>query len=77
MSNIASEATIPHLIEALTDENVTVRKAALQALHGITKQFFGFREEMPVDDELNKQVIEKWRAWWSSKDNKNGEVDRC
>lgn len=56
-----------HLIEALADESVVVRKAVLQALRRITKQSFGFREEMPVDDERNKRAIEKWRAWWNSR----------
>jgi HEAT repeat protein len=52
------------LLDALSDEHVIVREAAVGSLHRLTGQFLGFVPSDPP--EKRSKAIIRWRDWWSS-----------
>jgi hypothetical protein len=62
LSRLASWATIPALIAALGDEEVSVRQAVLEALVQLTGQSQGYRADASASVRL--KAVKKWQEWW-------------
>ncbi|WP_437281870.1 hypothetical protein WME90_15340 [Sorangium sp. So ce375] len=55
---------IEWIIDALTHEKPAIRRAAIDELKGITKEYFGYYEDLPRQEREAAQ--ERYRAWWIS-----------
>jgi hypothetical protein len=60
-----SEEPIPSLIEALDDEEVSVRVAAHGALKKLTRKDLGFQENATIEERTRAK--KKWKEWWDKK----------
>jgi len=60
-----SEEPIPSLIEALDDEEVSVRVAAHGALKKLTRKDLGFQENASIEERTRAR--KKWKEWWDKK----------
>jgi len=57
-----SEKLVPNLIEALMDDDLSVRWAALQTLKDRTGETMGYR---PGDPEGQRfEAVGRWEEWW-------------
>ncbi|MGK3964321.1 hypothetical protein WMF38_09120 [Sorangium sp. So ce118] len=63
-SRNADRHRIEWIIDALTHEKPAIRRAAIDELKGITKEYFGYYEDLPRQEREAAQ--ERYRAWWSS-----------
>jgi hypothetical protein len=52
---------IPLIIDRLDDDDVAVRSIAIQTLHRMTGQDFGYRTFDNVDER--SKAVQRWRAW--------------
>ncbi|WP_437491227.1 hypothetical protein WME75_15205 [Sorangium sp. So ce1014] len=55
---------IEWIIDALTHEKPALRRAAIDELKGITREYFGYYEDLPRQEREAAQ--ERYRAWWTS-----------
>lgn len=55
---------IEWIIDALTHEKPAIRRAAIDELKGVTKEYFGYYEDLPRQEREAAQ--ERYRAWWVS-----------
>ncbi|MGK4005577.1 hypothetical protein WMF31_23325 [Sorangium sp. So ce1036] len=55
---------IEWIIDALTHERPALRRAAIDELKGITREYFGYYEDLPRQEREAAQ--ERYRAWWIS-----------
>ncbi|WP_437650137.1 HEAT repeat domain-containing protein [Sorangium sp. So ce362] len=55
---------IEWIIDALTHEKPAIRRAAIDELKGITREYFGYYEDLPRQEREAAQ--ERYRAWWTS-----------
>ncbi|WP_438020126.1 hypothetical protein WMF18_14125 [Sorangium sp. So ce315] len=55
---------IEWIIDALTHEKPAIRRAAIDELKGITKEYFGYYEDLPRQEREAAQA--RYRAWWIS-----------
>ncbi|WP_438029482.1 hypothetical protein [Sorangium sp. So ce233] len=55
---------IEWIIDALTHEKPAIRRAAIDELKGITKEYFGYYEDLPRQEREAAQ--QRYRAWWTS-----------
>ncbi|WP_437916321.1 hypothetical protein WME73_16610 [Sorangium sp. So ce302] len=55
---------IEWIIDALTHEKPAIRRAAIDELKGVTKEYFGYYEDLPRQEREAAQ--ERYRAWWIS-----------
>ncbi|WP_437727938.1 hypothetical protein [Sorangium sp. So ce861] len=55
---------IEWIIDALTHEKPAIRRAAIDELKGITREYFGYYEDLPRQEREAAQ--ERYRAWWVS-----------
>ncbi|XXX81119.1 hypothetical protein WMF30_20385 [Sorangium sp. So ce134] len=55
---------IEWIIDALTHEKPAIRRAAIDELKGITREYFGYYEDLPRQEREAAQ--ERYRAWWIS-----------
>jgi len=65
-----SQASVPHLIERLSDEDPFVRVGAAFALHQITGKDFRYDARAPRAER--EQAIRRWEAWWRSRQKQPG-----
>ncbi|XXT23526.1 hypothetical protein WME94_18480 [Sorangium sp. So ce429] len=63
-SRNADRHRIEWIIDALTHEKPAIRRAAIDELKGITKEYFGYYEDLPRQEREAAQ--ERYRAWWTS-----------
>jgi hypothetical protein len=68
LGDLKDPLSIPHLIKALDDKDVDVKKGAIAALKRITKRSFASETSSPND--INGESIEKWKAWWTDENKK-------
>ncbi len=61
-SSNSSRHRIEWLIDALTHDHAPMRQAASQELKAITKEFFGYYEDLPKRERERAQ--QRWRDWW-------------
>jgi hypothetical protein len=59
---------IEWLIDALTNENANLRRAAGEELKAVTKEYFGYYDDLPPQERAAAQ--NRYRQWW----NKRGRV---
>ncbi|WP_433936107.1 hypothetical protein AB3662_15525 [Sorangium cellulosum] len=52
------------IIDALTHEKPAIRRAAIDELKGITREYFGYYEDLPRQEREAAQ--QRYRAWWTS-----------
>jgi hypothetical protein len=66
VSDVATTASIPELINLLADNDGDVRYAAARALQRLTGQTYGMRPEQWRDQPLMTCVpaVEQWHGWW-------------
>ncbi|WP_437639891.1 hypothetical protein [Sorangium sp. So ce854] len=55
---------IEWIIDALTHEKPAIRRAAIDELKSITKEYFGYYEDLPRQEREAAQA--RYRAWWIS-----------
>jgi hypothetical protein len=53
------------LIDALTHEDPTIRRAAGEELKGLTKEYFGYYDDLPRKERARAQ--RRYRHWWDTK----------
>jgi Type II secretion system (T2SS), protein E, N-terminal domain len=63
-SSSSSRHRIEWLIDALTHEQAGMRKAAVQELKDLTRQYFGYYEDLPKRERERAQ--QRYRDWWRS-----------
>ncbi|WP_437759231.1 hypothetical protein [Sorangium sp. So ce1389] len=63
-SRNADRHRIEWIIDALTHDKPAIRRAAIDELKGITKEYFGYYEDLPRQEREAAQ--ERYRAWWIS-----------
>ncbi|WP_437930842.1 hypothetical protein WMF37_16990 [Sorangium sp. So ce291] len=63
-SRNADRHRIEWIIDALTHDKPAIRRAAIDELKGITKEYFGYYEDLPRQEREAAQ--ERYRAWWTS-----------
>lgn len=74
LGNLSSESSVESLVDtlsgrveplinALRDEDVSVRQQAIISLRRITHQFLGFRAS--GSEEERGEAIVKWNSWWA------------
>jgi hypothetical protein len=63
-STSSSRHRIEWLIDALTHEQAGMRKAAIQELKDVTRQYFGYYEDLPKRERERAQ--QRYRDWWRS-----------
>jgi len=63
LGDLGSVEAIPALIDALEDEEASVREAALVALRGLSGQSIPF-DPLARDGDRGKRV-KAWREWWA------------
>jgi hypothetical protein len=56
---------IEWLIDALTHESRDVRRAAGEELKALTREYFGYYDDLPPADR--RQAQEQYREWWESR----------
>jgi len=56
---------IEWLIDALTHDSREIRRAAGEELKTLTREYFGFYDDLPVADRVQAQ--EQYRDWWESR----------
>jgi len=66
VSDVATTASIPELINLLADNDGDVRYAAARALQRLTGQTYGLRPEQWRDQPLLTcaPAVERWHGWW-------------
>jgi hypothetical protein len=66
VSDVATTASIPELINLLADNDGDVRYAAARALQRLTGQTYGLRPEQWRDQPWMACVpaVERWHGWW-------------
>jgi hypothetical protein len=66
VSDVATTASIPELINLLADNDGDVRYAASRALQRLTGQTYGLRPEQWRDQSLLTcaPAVEQWHGWW-------------
>ncbi|WP_199694361.1 HEAT repeat domain-containing protein, partial [Sorangium cellulosum] len=52
------------IIDALTHDKPAIRRAAIDELKGITREYFGYYEDLPRQEREAAQ--QRYRAWWTS-----------
>ncbi|WP_437878281.1 hypothetical protein [Sorangium sp. So ce513] len=55
---------IEWIIDALTHERPAIRRAAIDELKGVTREYFGYYEDLPRQEREAAQA--RYRAWWIS-----------
>ena len=68
LGDLKDSLAIPHLIKALDDKDAEVKKGAIAALKRITGRSFASETSSPKD--INGEVIEKWKEWWTNESKK-------
>jgi hypothetical protein len=63
-SGASSRHRIEWLIDALTHEQPATRKAAAQELKALTREYFGYYEDLPKRERERAQ--QRYRDWWRS-----------
>jgi len=63
-SSNSSRHRVEWLIDALTHDHAPMRRAAAEELKEITKEFFGYYEDLPRRERERAQ--QRWRDWWKS-----------
>jgi HEAT repeat protein len=63
-SSNSSRHRIEWLIDALTHDHSPMRRAAAEELKAITKEFFGYYEDLPRRERERAQ--QRYRDWWRS-----------
>lgn len=61
----AQRHRIEWLIDSLMHESQDVRRAAGDELKALTKEYFGYYDDLPVKERLRAQ--ERYREWWETK----------
>jgi hypothetical protein len=56
---------IEWLIDALTSENATLRRAAGEELKAVTKEYFGYYDDLPPQERAAAQG--RYREWWNKR----------
>jgi HEAT repeats/HEAT repeat associated with sister chromatid cohesion len=59
--SVRTPAVVTGLVRALDDSELSVRKAAINALKSFSSQDFGYNPE--VEPGARKEAIARWRAW--------------
>ena len=52
---------VPQLVKELESDDAAVRLFAIEALHRLTGQDFGYRYY--DDEEIRQPAVDRWRAW--------------
>jgi hypothetical protein len=60
----SSRHRIEWLIDALTHEQAAMRKAAAQELKSVTREYFGYYDDLPKRERERAQ--QRYRDWWRS-----------
>jgi len=68
LGDLKDPLALPHLIKALDDKDAEVKKGALAALKRITGR--SFVPETGSTDDVNEEVTEKWKEWWTNENKK-------
>lgn len=55
------------LIEALSAPHDWIRYPSCRMLHALYSQRFGYDPGEAPDSELNRDAVERWKAWWAKK----------
>jgi hypothetical protein len=63
-STNSSRHRVEWLIDALTHDQMAIRKAAAQELKTITREYFGYYEDLPKRERERAQ--QRYRDWWRS-----------
>jgi HEAT repeat protein len=63
-SSNSSRHRVEWLIDALTHDDAPMRGAAAEELKAVTKEFFGYYEDLPKRDRERAQ--QRYRDWWRS-----------
>jgi HEAT repeat protein len=63
-SSNSSRHRVEWLIDALTHDHSPMRRAAAEELKVITKEFFGYYEDLPKRERERAQ--QRYRDWWKS-----------
>jgi hypothetical protein len=61
-SSSSSRHRIEWLIDALTHEHAAMRKAAAQELKALTREYFGYYDDLPKRERERAQ--QRYRDWW-------------
>lgn len=61
----AGRHRIEWLIESLMHDSVEIRRAASEELKALSKEYFGYYEDLPPRERLRAQ--ERYREWWHTK----------
>jgi hypothetical protein len=61
----SSRHRIEWLIDSLMHENVELRRAAGEELKSVTKEYFGYYEDLPPKERARAQ--QRYRDWWDTK----------
>jgi hypothetical protein len=56
---------IEWLIDALTHERAEIRRAAGEELKAVTKEYFGYYDDLPPAERASAQ--QRYREWWNSR----------
>ena len=56
---------IEWLIDALTHDHVEIRRAAGEELKAVTKEYFGYYDDLPPAERASAQ--QRYREWWNSR----------
>jgi tetratricopeptide (TPR) repeat protein len=64
LTELASPASVPVLLEALDDESVYVFRLAVEGLRGLTGRSFVEDPGEPVTEKQREQLKADWRAYW-------------
>jgi hypothetical protein len=60
-----SRHRVEWLIDALMHESPDIRRAAGEELKSLTKEYFGYYDDLPEDERLAAQ--NRYRQWWETK----------
>jgi hypothetical protein len=63
-STNSSRHRVEWLIDALTHDQIGIRKAAAQELKTVTREYFGYYEDLPKRERERAQ--QRYRDWWRS-----------
>jgi hypothetical protein len=60
-----SRHRVEWMIEALNHDGVDIRRAAGQELKSLTKEYFGYYEDLPRKERVRAQKL--YQQWWETK----------
>ena len=63
-SRNASRHRVEWLIDALVHEDAALRRESSNELRGLTKEYFGYAENLPERERARAQ--QRWRDWWAT-----------